>query len=304
MIIVAKTSLVYFFHFLLFSDFKTVIITGGLSNKNCELKTVESIGFNATSVDNLPTPNHGHCLVLTNTQTLLTFGGYRLVNKKCYAYQDNTWLHHSTLLKPRINSSAITMSDGVYVFGGTEFNYHKESEFLPNGSSTWQSGPKIPGLGVAASSIVKVSEHELVIIGGCYSPKQVLKYDTYSKTWTFLGNLNHERKQHSSAKLLDGNILITGGITNSSEVFNLSTMESRKTGWLREPRQNHGLSFVNFSSRPEMIVFGGISIYKHSYTHIDTIEKWNAKSWEVMPNLKLERRQFAYLTVPSYLLCP
>ena len=276
-----------------------------MSNKNCELKTVESIGFNAISINDLPTPNHGHCLLLTNTQTLLTFGGYRLVNKKCYAYLDNTWVYHSTLLRPRVMSSAITMSDGVYVFGGAEFNYHKESEFLPNGSSTWQPGPKIPGLGVAASTVVKVSECELVIIGGSYSPRQVLKYNTHSKTWTFLADLKQDRKQHSSAKLFDGNILITGGgITNSSEVLNLSTMESRNAGWLPEPRHDHGLSCVNFCSTPEMIVFGGISTYIHSYTHINTIQKWKAKSWEAVPNLKLERRQFAYLTIPSYMLCP
>ena len=132
---------------------------------NYEFKTFESIGFNTISIGDLPTPNHGHCLLLSNTQTLLTFGGHRLVNKKCYEYQNNMWVYHSTLLRPRINSSAITMPDGVYVFGGVDFNYHKESEFLPNGSSTWQPGPKIPGLGVAASTVVKISEHELVIIG-------------------------------------------------------------------------------------------------------------------------------------------
>ena len=79
------------------------------------------------------------------------------ISTECWILQDRKWVHHSFLnaKKRRSNPSAVSMSDGIYLFGfdnhqnlnccaTIKLNEERICEFLPNDRSVWMDGPQIP----------------------------------------------------------------------------------------------------------------------------------------------------------------
>ena len=80
---------------------------------------------------------------------------------QCYKLAHGQWNLFSTSNHARMNPTAITMQDGVYLFGGTvppEDNSNF-SEFLAKKSQTWTKGPKVPYSDYDGVCGVKISEH-------------------------------------------------------------------------------------------------------------------------------------------------
>ena len=101
-----------------------------------------------------------------------------------------------------MNPTAITMEDGVYLFGGTvppEDNPNF-SKFLAKGSQTWTKGPKVPHIDFDGICGVKISEHELVLIGGEYNAQSnhhIFKFDTRTQQFERVGKLQESRFVHA-----------------------------------------------------------------------------------------------------------
>ena len=86
------------------------------------------------------------------------------------------------------------MPDGVYIFGGYEWYSIETSDFLPKFSNIWEAGPEIPGNGIAYGCGVKISNTEIVLIGGnafgSASRNLVIKYNTQTKEWSTMPKQN------------------------------------------------------------------------------------------------------------------
>ena len=93
------------------------------------------------------------------------------------------WSPHSILNQIRSGSAAVTMAYGVYIFGGSESP--TTSEYLPKNSNVWQAGPTIPN-GFMNGCGLKISEGEILLIGGNGSLNRILNFNT--KTLSRHGN--------------------------------------------------------------------------------------------------------------------
>merc|ERR1712115_303159 len=129
----------------------------------------------------LPETRIGHISVTTADGKTLVCGGLTSsrFTSSClqFDYESKSWKEHSTLLSPyRLLASAVTLSRGTYVLGGDDDA--SSSELLATGSSVWTQGPHIPGDGVFASCVAKLSDTEFVILGGGHDDKtQARVYD-------------------------------------------------------------------------------------------------------------------------------
>ena len=240
----------------------------------------------------LPGINMAHCMVINNAKEIMILGGghdgvLELKHQYCFVLKNNSWKHHSTLLKPRIFSCAVTMPSGIFVFGGIsnpEIGFDRSqiafntptTEFLPNNQFHWQmfhNNCPYPGSDAHA---IAISDKEILITGGRYNdwfaPKQtriyalyrIMKFNIVNKIWTILGSLNHGRFKHASF-LYKGKVILTGGSisenteTDSTEILTLSTGIIRQGGNLNVGRSGHGMGILKIKGIPKLVVFGGFS---------------------------------------------
>ena len=95
------------------------------------------------SVPNLPNNNRGHSLSLSaGDHKVLSCGGTNN-GHVCHELrpQIGQWTWHSTMTNNRTYSTAISMPNGIYIFGG--FDSSTTTDFLPKSSKVWQAGPNM-----------------------------------------------------------------------------------------------------------------------------------------------------------------
>ena len=328
---------------------------GGRNDLNVNLKSVEVIASNDFHVpQNLPSLNLPiylveHSSVVTNENELLIIGGltwpwfghyisgtYSSHESGTYEplksnliLQGTKWVHHSTPLQLRYRPISICMPNGIYVFGGKKIvttgtnlggiSCLSSSEFLANGTSTWQNGPKLPeraefmdgGHGVA------ISETELVLMGGFvttyqkhdeteektyfdgYASNQIWKFNTITEEWHLIGNLKVARINHKAA-YLNGKVIVSGGMSihdleamDSTEIFDPHHIDvvPNILGNLNVPRYKHGIGTILENGIHKIIVFGGFG-GENNPEHLDSIEQWDSekKEWKLLKQKLSERR--------------
>ena len=297
----------------LFSEEQTsIVIVGGINNPS-----VEVLGDKNCSLPQFPfAMTIAPSLILTNNNEILSCGGAEDTIKQCYVLKGDKWVQHSELLKERYHSSAVTMPNGVYIFGGEGSAY--KSEFLPNGSNTWQEGPEIQGSGITHGCIAKLSDTEIILIGSKTDMEMIKKYNFETQEWTDLGKLIQKRHAHACA-VVNGEIIVAGGISygegpnggnylTSTLVIPIADPTNlRIVGPLNEVRGYFGMAMVHVNNTSTLIAFGGTFKDNDGWEYRDSVEIWNpdTESWILSPDLKLseERAYFGHLSVPSNLLC-
>merc|ERR1712012_859089 len=146
-----------------------------------------------------------------------------------------TWERHSTLDQSRISSTVVNLPQGLFLIGDDLYD-ETTSSFLPNGSTEWVAGPKIPGAGATGACALPTGETSFFVIGGRGSPSQVVEYHTDSDTWTQWPDLVQPRKLLFCAQL-GGELVIAGGEGDpSTTIMDLVTREQRAGGDLITPR--------------------------------------------------------------------
>ena len=298
--------------------------------KSCE---VLSPKIQVLATLNLPKYLLESSFVITNESELLIIGGrfwYGRYWPQAFGpiesnlvFRGTKWINHSVLIQPRSRPISICMPNGIYVFGGQEItsegtyqaekDYLFSSEFLPNGTLTWQNGPKLPKRAdfVHGGHGVAISETELVMMGGFkitrqeydekkgkhihygYPSKQIWKFNTITEEWRLIGKLNEARFNHKVASLGDI-VIVTGGFTyddsksklvvsNSTEIFDPHTaiVEPQLVGKLNVSRFNHFMGIISKQGIRRLISYGG---FNYENCHLDSIEEWNPdkKEWKLL----------------------
>ena len=208
------------------------------------------------------------------------------------------WKNASELIHYRSHSTAITMKDTTFIFGG--FYSQNTSEILRHGDDMWVQGPPIPfdfeyGCGV------KISDNELVLIGGGHedNSKVILKLDTLTKKWHSVSlKLQQPRSGHKCIKF-NQKVIITGGRMNltSTEVIDLSQRNNwqvRYAGNTNIGRLFHSMAIINVDNVPTVSIFSG--------NPCDTqVEVWNDhnETWEITDKVRpIESRgMFSHVTI-------
>ena len=226
----------------------------------------------------LPHKTYGHSMIFTNDLKVLVCGGFTEVSrqsKECFQLERNgNWVLHSSFNFPRSLGTAISMPNGIYYFGGV--HSPETSEFLPTGKENWVQGPTIPKPGFEIGSGVRISDAELLLLGGRGSESRILKYNIENRQWTRLNDMIVRRSEHSSC-VFDGKIIVTGGINAlydekylRTEVIQLSDMTSRLAGPHKIRRQNHSMAITTLGQKPVLVAFAGATS--------SSVEVWDSKN--------------------------
>ena len=327
------------------SGFKSVVISGGNEVKRIEreksngyipkivtdLSSMQFFGFKKVIFPPLPKKSNSHSMVITNDGDILICGINQMKEKEefctfmkrqvtryvkapdgeCLKLEKDKWVHHSTLNLAREDCIAITMPNGVYLFGG---NAPKtvQGEFLKNGSNTWEMGPSLHsswnGVHFGKISGLRISEEEFVLIGVGQRKDTVVKFNIIQKDWTVVMKLKIPRLAHTCA-LINNKIIISSGANQSrgpnncivaqSEIIYLPSWNSRVIrdeservcyDWSTE--QQFGV--VTFRNQERLVSFGRRKC-----------KIWNdlKEEWEfIEPELRLNRSAYGILSLPSTML--
>ena len=219
-------------------------------------------------------------------------------NLDCLIYRNNRWVHHSKLNEPKFYSCAVTMPDGICIFGERisqsptppTFENITSIEFLPNHKLKWKKlNTTFPGIGLQHGHGVDISMDEILFTGGTDRDslfRRIVKFNTKSLTWSSFGSLNHGRNSHSSFAF-KGKVIVCGGwaydeevVTTSTEIIDLNTKEIKEAGNLNEARSDHGIGIMKIGNTRKLVAFGGIDARKNL---LSSVEAWNKDklSWDM-----------------------
>ena len=182
------------------------------------------------------------------------------------------------------------------------------TEWLEAGTQTWKTGPDL-GIQFQWGCTIKISDTEVLLIGGFYTKKNIFKLDVNTNNLTSIGELQEERVGHACA-IIDKNIVISGGEnSNSTEIISLNDLQKSKlAGNLNQHRAYHKLIVSNINNKPTLLAIGGSYVEDEIWKFRDSIEVWNpiTESWSLSDTLKLSEAKccFGALSVPTSLICP
>jgi len=251
-----------------------ILLTGGWNAVGGARSECSLMGWGCP-VPPLPMEISDHITGVTDDGTFITCGGEASDgedNFECVALdlESQTWVHHSTLDRPRILSSSLTIPGvGLFIIGGFKEN---STLLLPTGTTEWVDGPVIPGNGNYGSCSVAISDTKFLVIGGSENYNQVTEYDTNTGQWTQWPELHQPRWGHACTKLGDQIIIAGGsinfGILSSTSILDITTKEQRKAGNLAIEKAWFGMQVLD----GKVFAFGGQSARKEVY---NTIEQWD-----------------------------
>ena len=310
----------------IFTDHTSVIVAGGEDDAHY-LEKVEVLGNRlGCDIPDLPDQTFSKPSVFQLGQNIFICGGtmysYQHYNKRrCYKLENNTWTEYNTLISDRTFATHITTkTDEVYIFGGRDSPF--DSEILRLNHTKWQKGQDIPDR-LDEGCGVRISETELLLIGGYNTSNRILKYNINDGTWHNTSiHLKIGRLQHRCI-LFKNKVFVTGGIDmtpNAPEGYLRSTeiIEVGKNGELSIrigpnlyiPRYNHGMGIMTIGRVPTLIAFGGLNGIKPNNA-IDVwheYEMWNStrEKWKISRNMIMSQPKsaFGFATVSTDLICP
>jgi len=270
-----------------------------------------------TSCDfSLPERRYNPFSVTTNDGKTLVCGGFSRKGPARYCaifdYRYKSWRMPTSsylLRKDRYDASAVTLSKGVYVLGGTGEDSFKSSEFLATGTTNWLPGPKIPGDGLSQACAAKLNETAFVVLGGWNDGHQARVYNEGSGkedkgTWTDWPKLRHWVARQSCVTLGD-KILMAGGYggyreryTGRTILFDSKNGKALEVGSLIHPR---GLAAMAVSGGRALIMGGYDGWVKRKDGEVFNME---TKKWEKSDkSLKIPQHYLSLVNLAKKVEC-
>lgn len=222
----AMNSVRYRHRAVLLEDGGVLVIGGG--NATSSLKSIERYDPAAETFSpfgDTNSPRQSFEPVVLSDGKILLVGGYN--------QSPEAWLSSVELLDPATKQSTIVASipgaraghravlllDGrALAFGG-----YNGASYLGSGAiydpvaNSWTSLPVTTPR--SAGSLTLLGHGQVLVVGGNgngghQSTTQL--YDVVSHSWTSAGSLQHQRGDHTATRLLNGDVLIAGGIDGST----------------------------------------------------------------------------------------
>ena len=242
----------------------------------------------------------------SNDDSLLNCGGHPNY-KKCYSLEikEKRWIHHSNLTQNRVYATSVTMTNGVYIFGGSESP--TTTDFLPKNSGVWQAGPSIPNRFESGCG-VQISKEDLLLIGGYGTEDRLFEFNTKTNNFTIRGDKLQQGRYGHSCTLLNDTIIVAGGrsarhnLLKSTELVPLTNGSPRFGGDLNMNRTSFGLAIIG-GHHKKAYSFGGWD----SHNYLKSVEEWdaNTEQWKLANfSLKEAKDGFGFLAVPPQVVCP
>ena len=254
-----------------------ILIAGGYNNhylKSAELYNPANGMFTATG-DLFSTRGDSTAVILPNGEALVAGGYNGTYLKTAETYNPTTEIFSfvtSPMTIARQNPGMVLMADGnVLITGGFSGSFLANAEVFDSLSRTF-----------AATGVMRVSrtghtstllaDGKVLITGGCNNSQtsenvcnnfldSAEVYDPATKSFTQINSMNAARKGHTTVRLPNGNVLISGGMNstgplNSSEIYNPTTGVFTTTGSMATPRMGHTASIL---SNGKILIAGGKS---------------------------------------------
>ena len=183
-------------------------------------------------------------------------GGVRLF--QAYAIATDHWKTLAPLPEGRHHLMTVAHNAKIYVFGGGDGNWRPTDTAwrydLHKNRWEWLTAmpePRYAGAAVALGDFIYV-------VGGTGTTGETLRYNPSNDSWKKLGS-THQRREHISAVVMDGKIMVIGGRyrgvgeLNSTEIYTVETNQWKLGPVLNVARGGHAVVAHNGG----IIVMGG-----------------------------------------------
>lgn len=231
-----------------------VLVTGGTLDINplasCELYDPTSRTWSAA--ESLPQGREQHAAVLLTDGRVLVVGGDTegtlIPDADVYDPTKNTWSDAGAMLDPSFNPTATLLANGtVFVVDGDATGTTEIYDPTTNG---WSAGPTAGNGHAYGASATTLTDGRILIVGGTagmsINPITLAYpeiYDPVAGTWSAAGTMNQNRVAHTAVRLLNGTVLVAGGVTqnglegsiSSAEIYDPATNTWTPTGSLNLP---------------------------------------------------------------------
>ncbi len=218
------------------NPFTTALVSGGTTEKGGRLNEAYLVYSNHSAswahTGRMVFKRDQHVATLLRDGRVLISGGWgtaTLMNTaELYHPTPSVWTQTGSMREARLNHTATLLPDGrVLVAGGfNHSSYMNTAELYDPDTGTWaQAGTMNAARGSHTATLLP--NGKILVTGGYGTSDKTLGkalntteiYDPRSDTWTQVRTMNSHRAQHTATSLSDGNVLVAGGLNDSSEVL-------------------------------------------------------------------------------------
>jgi N-acetylneuraminic acid mutarotase len=184
----------------------------------------------------LVTARAGHTATLLPDGQVLVAGGYEghvtLASAELYDPATETWTATGSMATARSAHTATLLPNGqVLVAGGYNGNSLASAQLYDPATGVWTATGSMATARYAQTATL-LPNGQVLVVGGIHRPnsnhvvKSTELYDPASGRWTATASLSPGRVAHTAILLLNGNVLVSGGISTYGVLAQAALYES------------------------------------------------------------------------------
>ncbi|ELU05892.1 hypothetical protein CAPTEDRAFT_208232 [Capitella teleta] len=219
------------------------VVSGGQSQngiqRECYSYAAQNGNWNTLSP--MPTARRSHSSIYHN-HNLYVVGGYygsELKSVDALDMRNLQWNHLPPLPREVSNAYLAIVSDNLFVLGGCCDEWVADVHEFDSTQQTWRQRSPMPERCVGGAA-VSFNDH-VYIVGGWY--RSCMRFNPRNNTWTSL-----QRPQfihlYGPSLVLNGNIVVFGGLNNDSIEEYSPLMDSWSTWTLKMPHKSQDRAFA------------------------------------------------------------
>lgn len=256
-------------------------------------------------VDSLHFARSDHSSLELPNGNILVTGGYSdqdtsLAECEIFDIVNNYWVGTSSMQIPRYRHHSVLLNNNnVLVIGGFK---NKTCEIFDIDSTKWSLTDSTNFHRDGGSTINLLDNNHVLLVGGYYFSEDNSQvffldsceiYDLNLGKWTVTSPLNVVRAYHTATKLLNGNILVTGGhnqikALRSCELYNVQSGTWSFVDSLNDPRMYHS---SNLLPNGKILVAGGKNSDDPQGPWLKSCEVYDPllNEWTLVNDLSMQR---------------
>ena len=165
------------------------------------------------------------------------------------------WTSAGNLSIPRPFAVAARLANGGVLVAGGGFPPSAGAEIYKPESNTWHSASPMIGARELATAtlltngaVLVAGGHNNSVIANAFPSAQI--YDPLSDAWTVVGDMHSPRWSHTATRLLDGRVLVTGGVADElgylseAEIYDPLTSSWTPVPSMSKSRASHSATLL------------------------------------------------------------